>query len=470
MRNKIGTEAYTQSSFSRLRLPDDSFAYPAAAVESNTCLDTSQAAMNPSNYPCDASKKIFVGTWNVRFQEFPKGFILSGRSKSKILRREHSVDLPCIYTDSEIAPNNESLSSSNTSDSSTTGKLSSRRLPLPKMHDKMHVRRSTLLLQPPAGTEQPLKDWIVPNYDIYVISFQETLSSRLSQTISSYLNIEHKKSYKRLDLANLKISGHGDGAFLSVKSTSLAVWVREELLFPVGSVKLLGSAKISLGFLKGSKGAVSVVLEIDDQRICFIGCHFPASNKEERRMACEMTLKRFAYSYSRIKNTIYRHTSFLELFSVNLLSQKNIGELLSYDEFSLENHKEISSLVFYEPPIEFLPTYKKLDGRSPLNCYDAEWIQKEYDTKASMKWYKGIAIEKRIPAWTDRVIKWSHARVEDCLRYCPNTYTAALPKYQNLLIASDHTPVGCGYTFHPLPENISIELKKLPIISCDSDS
>lgn len=53
---------------------------------------------------------------------------------------------------------------------------------------------------------------------------------------------------------------------------------------------------------------------------------------------------------------------------------------------------------FQEAPITFPPTYKKNDGRPPLDMSREDWVDVEYQTKMTTQWYKGARVQDRIPS------------------------------------------------------------------------
>ncbi|XP_058515671.1 inositol polyphosphate 5-phosphatase K-like [Ochotona princeps] len=327
-------------------------------------------------------------------------------------------------------------------------------------------RKSTLSLRAVRQGEEPLRQWVLPGYDVYVITLQETISDSVFHAITLFLRKENGIPYRRLQAAEDRISGLGDGAWTQFKSTSIAAWVREDYMHPRGPIELIASKAVPLSVFNGSKGAVSVLLKLWGQHTCFLGCHMPASSAEDRVRARVWILGRLCEWYGGVANAtldaVFHHVIWMGDFNfrtkqiaaaaaVKLLEDGQLAELLQHDECFSSEGRDLRQAGFKEAPITFPPTYKKADGRPPADVRDPRWPEREYQTKYTVKWYKGRHQEDRIPSWTDRVFTWSLPELRSLLRVQHGMYYAAMPRESsNFLNASDHSPVACCMECFPL--------------------
>ncbi|CDI80712.1 endonuclease/exonuclease/phosphatase domain-containing protein, putative [Eimeria acervulina] len=198
---------------------------------------------------------------------------------------------------------------------------------------------------------------------------------------------------------------------------AMACWIRESMRSPNGPVTPLAYRAFSFTRINGSKGALTLVLKMYDQVVCFVGCHMPASGVKGRFRARQHIRQKLAqvYSYSSEVDftRVFHHVIWAGDFNFRLqaspevymplLEKQDMESLLQYDESREDFGQDMVLHQMREAPVRFLPTYKKADGRPPLNTEDPDWILKEYQTQ--MK--KGVL-------------------------------------GQRVLMASDHSPVGCG--------------------------
>ncbi|CDI73835.1 endonuclease/exonuclease/phosphatase domain-containing protein, putative [Eimeria praecox] len=80
-------------------------------------------------------------------------------------------------------------------------------------------RRSTLCLGKPTKNQQPLRDWLIPGYDVYVVTLQEVTNDNIFSAIGLYLEVEHGERFLRVKMGDGKISGLGKGAWTKMKAT-----------------------------------------------------------------------------------------------------------------------------------------------------------------------------------------------------------------------------------------------------------
>ncbi|CXI45461.1 endonuclease/exonuclease/phosphatase family protein, putative [Plasmodium berghei] len=316
--------------------------------------------------------------------------------------------------------------------------------------------------------------WISPYYDIYVICLQESISDSIIECLSMYLKEINQETYEYLPLADYKLSGYGDGAFLQMKSTTIAAWVRKSKLHPKGPVKLCASKTIAFNKLNNSKGCVSILLNIFSQFVLFIGCHMPAKDQELRQKSREFILTKLSEYFSNKATSnfkdVFHHVIWMGDFNfrvhgiqiekvVHHLKTNNLKELLKYDEGNSPYSYDLS-ISFQEQEINFLPTYKKNGNRPIIDKNDKNWVEKEYKLIHNIKWYKGGKQEPRIPSWTDRVFKWSCDKTQNCLTFVPNTYISPIPKEKCILMCSDHSPVSCCFQMYKMTNEEDIPSTK----------
>ncbi|KAK1936007.1 hypothetical protein X943_000914 [Babesia divergens] len=324
------------------------------------------------------------------------------------------------------------------------------------------VRQSTLQLKPlTPDDKEPLHDWIPPGYDVYIIALQETLSSSIFTSITKYLQKNSTEVFERVTLEEYKLSGYGDGAFLHMKSTSIAVWVKKALL-DSGKARVGKSKVIPLGIINRSKGVVTFQMSVLGQIIGVVGCHMP-TRYHDREKAAAYIMKKLPEVYSGSGSSledVFHHIVWTGDFNfrVSNISAENAlallnnnlrDQLFSYDEFNRGSASTFSAMNFVEGPVRFFPTYKKRDDRDIVDRSSANWAEAEYHTRYETQWYKGRNVKERVPSWTDRVLKWSVPAFHTCLLIDDDTYRAAQPSVKNILMASDHSPVGCGFSIWP---------------------
>ncbi|CAD2091305.1 endonuclease/exonuclease/phosphatase family protein, putative [Plasmodium vinckei lentum] len=341
-------------------------------------------------------------------------------------------------------------------------------------YNKISEKKINSLQNDKSQETEIFSHWISPYYDVYVICLQESISDSIIECLSMYLKEINQETYEFLPLADYKLSGYGDGAFLQMKSTTIAAWVRKSKLHPKGPVKLCASKTIAFNKLNNSKGCVSILLNIFNQFVLFIGCHMPAKDQELRQKSREFILTKLSEYFSNKATSnfkdVFHHVIWMGDFNfrvhgiqiekvVHYLKTNNLKELLKYDEANSPYSYDLS-ISFQEQPINFLPTYKKNGNRPIIDKSDTKWVEKEYKLIHNIKWYKGGKQEPRIPSWTDRVFKWSCDKTQNCLTFVPNTYISPIPKEKCILMCSDHSPVSCCFQMYKMTNEEDIPSTK----------
>lgn len=459
--------------------------YLEALRRTTACADSGLKRISSTARHADIALKgapplnVFCGTWNCQYQEFPVSVLTNSKTASRMQASgappagesgalpgfeslPEEVPLNVIAElDGDFCGSDDSDGVQQSGSSGHNGQLAvscsdarlSRRGTV-RRGDL--VRSSTRHLRAVQGEEQPLSDWLLPGYDLYIVSLQETLGQSIFDTVTAYLTTANGVPFKRIKFQDDKLSGLGDGAWMQFKSTSLAVWVREDLEGEGMPIAFVGSKAASVSFLSGSKGGVSVCLRIWNQFFCFIGCHMPSTSPEDRRKARAVVGQRLLEHYGGASSwrEAFHHVLWMGDFNfrtqrvttqgaVTLLKKSPTG-LLSFDEWLGPHGDDMRAAGFVEAPICFPPTYKKADGRPPVDMKRSKWVEDEYQTRMVTQWYKGSRQQDRIPSWTDRIFKCSVAEMASLLRFQPDLYFSALPNHPSFLIASDHSPVGLG--------------------------
>ncbi|ORM39326.1 Phosphatidylinositol 4 [Babesia sp. Xinjiang] len=347
-----------------------------------------------------------------------------------------------------------------------------------KGQSSIMLRRSTRQLKPlTADDKEPLSDWIPRGYDIYIVSLQETLSCTMFVSITKYLERHSSEPFVRVPLEHFKLSGRGDGALLHTKSTSIAVWVRKSLL-DSGKVYVGGSKTIPLSRINRSKGVVSFQMCIFGHIIGVVGCHLP-TNYHAREKAAEYMVKKLCNAYGTPGASLdevfhhiiwtgdfnFRVTDISPEEALTLLNTDRVHELFYHDEFYNGRASTFAAMKFEEGTVRFLPTYKMRDDRDVADYTNGKWADVDYQTRIESHWYKGCNVEERVPSWTDRVIKWSLPELRTCLLIDHHTYRAVRPTVKNILMTSDHSPVGCCFGVWPVRNVTKLPPRKNQIFS-----
>ncbi|KAL8435387.1 hypothetical protein ACSSS7_002519 [Eimeria intestinalis] len=336
--------------------------------------------------------KIFCGTWNCQYQDFPVNVLVNRRTASRLQQEldspvlaanpsrlvSSSADVPETLPEEVPTEVIEKLDGDFDALCEPDAPLEQQR-PGPALQISSAggvsapfsrkatisrgdlVRSSTRRLRAVEGEDQPFADWVLPGYDVYIVSLQETLGQTIFEAITVYLTTVNGMPFKRIRFQEDRLSGLGDGAWMQFKSTS---------------------------FLSGSKGGVSVCLKIWNQFFCFIGCHMPSTSPEDRRKARSVVEQRL-----------------LEFYGGASCWREAFHHVLWMGDFNFRTQRV---------------TTQRADVSRP------DWVDEEYQTRMVTQWYKGSRQQDRIPSG------------------CMFIFAAAF------LIASDHSPVGLGLECFPL--------------------
>ncbi|CEM10112.1 unnamed protein product [Vitrella brassicaformis CCMP3155] len=317
---------------------------------------------------------------------------------------------------------------------------------------------------PPVEGQYELADFIDASCDILLLTLQEHMTNFIYALVSGLLELITPSKFSRLELPQSQVGGLGDGAFLQPKYTSIACWVRRDLLAR-GVIQLLRTAIVPLGMAFGSKGAAGVALRVGRARVAFIGCHLPASSNQARKEALDFILRRSGWLLEGHSEPIGTGAAHVVLAgdlnfrlrpdlqppqAVALLKDGHASSLLAWDEGKDEMRRG-GLLVGYEEASmgpDFFPTYKKKENRRPFDMRRPDWMAAEYTVVHTLQWYKGGGKEWRLPAFCDRVLFKQAPRSGSQLGAVASSYRAIYttpPKpTHRLLNMSDHSAVCCS--------------------------
>lgn len=233
-----------------------------------------------------------------------------------------------------------------------------------------------------------LTQFLPAGYDIYVVGVQECISPSFFSSCESYLSQHNCVRYP----ITSQVSGRGDGAWRYTKSTAIACFVSERIR---RHVQLCKEAGVSLGFTEGSKGAAGFVLKIFSTTIAFLSCHMSSRTISDRRDSYTSLIEGLGNSlgdhYFQLLEQFhhivwcgdcnYRLQSLSAPLACQYIQSGDLQSLQKHDELTMEIQGGRAFWRFKEPPILFLPTYKKHDGRpTEIDYHDVDWVDKVYLT------------------------------------------------------------------------------------------
>lgn len=279
-----------------------------------------------------------------------------------------------------------------------------------------------------------------------------------------------------------EVRGRGDGAFLSRKSTSLAVYVASHW---TGSVRVVTAGAHKFSVTSGSKGGLAVSLQFvgDEQTLTFANCHLDANDACLRRQQLATLAHELPAAMGLAASDLAscsNHVVWMGDFNYQIrgLDADQVVELLRSNRH-LKLHDRFDSLAddlavvpalsrFREPAKwpSFYPTYKKLPDRRPQisgDPRDPDWPLKTYRIRYKEPFYKGGRVKARVPAWCDRILVSSDDAGDDndrrlqveqkacCGGGRDNMGTQHRDNYRAVndsLRGSDHSPVSCTFVWH----------------------
>ncbi|KAL6076224.1 putative Inositol/phosphatidylinositol phosphatase [Balamuthia mandrillaris] len=273
-----------------------------------------------------------------------------------------------------------------------------------------------------APPPQSLSAWIKPDaYDLYVIAAQEC---EYNLNHSAHSNCEADWFHT--------LQQHLGEDYVTVASQSLmamrlTVLVRRVHYYKISCIKT-GTEATGIGNVIGNKGAVGIAFQFNESKLCFVGSHLAARDERVLTRNANYTaiikglhLARNAFDITNGFNAIfwigdlnYRLQGLKREEVLALIEAKDYKTLMKYDQLAKERGQGRCFAGFYEPPINFPPTYRYNRGN---RTYSEE--------------------KMRMPSYCDRILykKQPYFEVE-CHEYnCCDS-----------IMSSDHSPLYGTYT------------------------
>jgi hypothetical protein len=328
-------------------------------------------------------------------------------------------------------------------------------------------------------------DWrttILQPHSASLDSVEEHLHRRLDPLASQH---RQQRRRRRLELPGQggEVRGRGDGAFLSRKSTSLAVYVASHWS---NRVRVVATGAHKFSVTSGSKGGLGVSLQVagDEQTLTFANCHLDANDECLRRQQLETLAHELPAAMGLDASDLASgsaHVVWMGDFNCRIrgLDADRVVELLRAGRH-LELHDQFDSLAsdlaavpalsrFREPTKwpSFFPTYKKLPGRLCSDPSDPDWPLNTYRIRYKEPFYKGGRVKARVPAWCDRILVSSNddedgvdRRFQVEQKACTACGKGSAPRdnyraANTSLRGSDHSPVSCTFVWRVLATALS---------------
>lgn len=293
--------------------------------------------------------------------------------------------------------------------------------------------------------------------------------SGLSTASNTTQTVKKKWKHKKQE-----VKGRGDGAFLTSKTTSLAVYHAVHLQ-PLLEVAHAGAHKFS--FKSGSKGGLAVMLRVGgEQTITFANCHLEANRPALRRqqlqtlatelpramgLPLDLDLTNCSDHVVWMGDFNYRIHSLDGVSVLNLLSTGRHIELhdrydsMQSDLAELASRRRLREATKWPT---FYPTYKKKPHRNRVSTqHDPNWPQQVYRVMYREPIYKGGRTKARVPGWCDRILfcsapQWQKTFSVETVQYEShdeeNNASGLCENYRSVndaLRESDHSPVYCTF-------------------------
>ncbi|KAJ1690308.1 hypothetical protein LUZ63_014463 [Rhynchospora breviuscula] len=351
----------------------------------------------PTSYNPPKSLRIFVGTWNVGGRAPHEGLNLG----DWLLNTPSPADV-YVLGFQEIVP----LNAGNVLGAEKKG-------PANKW---LHLIRQTLNASSSSNTPH-----ITPNNtnanDKPRISFSELLAMEseiepVRWSTSTNSSITSSSSSGEEELGGSACQG---GKYVLVASKQmvgvfLCVWLREELMRHITSVKVSCVGRGIMGYM-GNKGSISISMTIQRTTFCFVCTHLASGEKdgdEIRRNSDVVEIlkktkflqsRRFSRTAALSPETILDHDKIIWLGDLNyrlvssstvaneLLEKNNWQALLEKDQLRIEQRAGRIFAGWQEGSIYFPPTYKYIEDSD---------IYAVNSCKSKEK--------RRTPAWCDRIL------------------------------------------------------------------
>jgi hypothetical protein len=266
-----------------------------------------------------------------------------------------------------------------------------------------------------------------------------------------------------------EVRGRGDGAFLSTKSTSIAVYCAHDLT-DVVEIDAIATHKFS--WTSGSKGGVAVTVSIaaddgDKQTLTFANCHLEANKPTLRRQQLATLSTKLGQALrgddAKDLASSSDHVVWMGDFNyrIHTLDGETVLQHLGTGNH-LDVHDQYDSMkddlavlptmsTFAEPRKwpTFLPTYKKIPDRpTSVDMADPDWPSRVYRVLYKEPFYKGGQTKARVPGWCDRILYCSRGDGGLGGSRLSVEQVEGRDNYRSVndgLCESDHSPVFCTF-------------------------
>ena len=345
-----------------------------------------------------------------------------------------------------------------------------------------------------------LQPFVPTGYDIYVLGVQDCCSESVFECLGALLQAEgcrrlkidldsamttegskvHQPSHSSssggssstsagVSVDASKLYGRNEGSLLSTKFTGIAVYVRSSLL---GDVTVLATTNYAFSPSQ-SRGAVAVALSVLGRNVVFVNCHSDAKSVEKRREQFQQLVVALGSQLGEkgfLINEQFHHIFWFGDLNyrlvdtsgnpmpvesaVKMLEDKRLCRTLyeTHDQLLQDKRAQLIFYGFREPvPFpNFYPTYKKIEGRNPVDYSDPSWVRSTYRIQHKQPFYKGGQVKDSVPGFCDRILYHSVPDLaEDLLPEC-------LPTDMLVAAASSHHAPGDATLQRSNPITISL--------------
>ncbi|ESN95970.1 hypothetical protein HELRODRAFT_193459, partial [Helobdella robusta] len=225
-----------------------------------------------------------------------------------------------------------------------------------------------LALDPPGADNDSDRDKKLQLPDIYVIGLQELKSDTASLISDSlfddaWTNQITETLWSRAGYVRVKS--------LRLVGIHISLYTKRKNLVRILNVES-EYTRTGFGGLWGSKGAVTIRLEIDHVNICFVNCHFTAHPENFVQRIEDYNQVLFTQKFrDKDSPSILDHDYIFWFGDLNFrlddvtneecrkrIAAKDYKYLLSKDQLNNARLRELLLIDFDEGPIDFQPTYK----------------------------------------------------------------------------------------------------------------
>lgn len=351
-----------------------------------------------------------------------------------------------------------------------------------------------------------LQPFVPTGYDIYVLGVQDCCSESVFECLGALLQAEGCRRLK-IDLDSAmttegskvhqpsqssspgsssssstsagvsvdasKLYGRNEGSLLSTKFTGIAVYIRSSLL---GDVTVLATTNYAFSPSQ-SRGAVAVALSVLGRNVAFVNCHSDAKSVEKRREQFQQLVVALGSQLGEkgfLINEQFHHIFWFGDLNyrlvdtsgnpmpvesaVKMLEDKRLCRTLyeTHDQLLQDKRAQLIFYGFREPvPFpNFYPTYKKIEGRNPVDYSDPSWVRSTYRIQHKQPFYRGGQVKDSVPGFCDRILYHSVPDLaEDLLPEC-------LPTDMLVAAASSHHAQGDATLLrsnNPMTINLTVD-------------